>query len=64
MTAKQGHRYRHEDDEVLALESGDDLVRVALINHMEPYPLGAARYVAAADLVPMPMRYFHGATPI
>ena len=60
--AQQGHRYLWCGvDEVLALESGPR-VRVALL---EPQNLwfGAQFVIDAADLTPLPMRYFHGEVP-
>ncbi len=59
--AQQGHRYRIGDDDVLALESGSDVL-VAVI---EP---GAPWFVEwfsapASMLEPLPMRYFHGQVP-
>jgi hypothetical protein len=60
--AQQGHRYLWCGvDEVLALESGQR-VRVAVLDSGQPW-LGAQYAVDAADLTPLPMRYFHGQTP-
>lgn len=60
--AQQGHRYLWCGvDEVLALESGPR-VRVALLDDMQLW--FETRYIVdAADLTPMPMRYFHGEVP-
>lgn len=62
LLAQQGHRYLWCGvDEVLALESGTQ-VRVALL---EPDALWFKRTypVDAADLTPMPMRYFGDRIP-
>lgn len=62
ITAKQGHRYLWCGvDEVLALENGAH-VRVAVLV-LDPPGLGAQYVVDAADLTPLPMRYFHGEVP-
>lgn len=63
MTAKQGHRYQHHGWEVLALETGAGLVKVAPLDDSQPYPLGLATYAQATELVPLPMRYFGGELP-
>lgn len=60
---KQGHKYAYRGWDVLALESGAEFVRVAPIDHSQPYPLGHAEFVNAADLIPQPMAYFHGELP-
>ncbi len=57
--AKQGHRYKLQGVDVLALESGE-VVRVARIEPEQLWPLGEVRTVSARDLDPVPMRYFHG----
>lgn len=59
-TAKQGHRYRHGEADVLALESGR-VVRVAELVPGQPW-LGRPFTARAERLQPLPMRYFHGET--
>jgi len=59
--AQQGHRYLWCGDAVLALESGPR-VRVAVLDAGQPW-LGAQYVIDAADLTPLPMRYFHGSLP-
>lgn len=60
--AQQGHRYLWCGvDEVLALESGPR-VRVAVLEWHRVW-LGPEYTVNAADLTPLPMRYFHGEVP-
>lgn len=63
MNIQQGHKYIHNGREVLALESGKGLVKVADLDHSQPYPLGHARHVQAGDLTAQPMAYFHGKLP-
>lgn len=59
--ARQGHRYRHGDLDVLALDSGET-VTVAVIEPGEPW-IGR-HYTARAEwLEPLPMAYFHGEVP-
>lgn len=55
--AKQGHRYRYEDMDVLAMESG----KVVTVRKIEPGAdwLGRRFTVYAAWLEPLPMVY-HG----
>lgn len=60
--AKQGHRYRWYGYDVLALESGKGIVRVADLVPSQPW-LGDVRRVPAAELHPQPMRYYHGEVP-
>lgn len=60
--AKQGHRYRRYGYDVLALESGEGIMRVADLVPDQPW-LGKVHNVPAAELHPQPMRYFHGDTP-
>lgn len=61
--ARQGHRYRWcALYDVLALETGRGWVRVAMLAPGEPW-LGQQHVAAAADLMPLPMRYFHGEVP-
>jgi hypothetical protein len=60
--AKQGHRYRWYGRDVLALQSGNTLVRVAELVPGEPW-LGEVRRVPAVELHPQPMRYFHDEVP-
>lgn len=61
-TAQQGHRYRLGDREVVSMGSGV-VVRVRVLDHAEPYPLGSSMTVKASWLQPLPMRYFHGEVP-
>jgi hypothetical protein len=63
MLIQQGHKFEYFGREVLALESGDRTVMIAVIDHTRPYPLGKPQMAEAARLVPLPMRYFHGALP-
>jgi len=60
--ARQGHRYRWYGWDVLALQSGEGMVRVADLVPDWPW-LGEVRRVPAAELIPQPMRYFHGEIP-
>ena len=61
--AQQGHRYRLRDlYDVLALETGRGWVRVALLDAGQPW-LGAQYVIDAADLTPLPMRYFGDRVP-
>lgn len=64
MNAKQGHRYQHKGWDVMALETGDGLVKVAPLDDDQPYPLGRAFFAQAGELSPLPMRYFHGELPV
>ena len=63
MKIHQGHKYSYWGREVLALESGDGSLRIATIDHSQPYPLGAATMVYAADLIPLPMVYYANQVP-
>lgn len=58
--ATQGHRYRHGDVDVLALENGAS-VRVAVLEPGNPW-LGRSYQARAEWLEPLPMVYFHGET--
>ena len=60
--AKQGHRYRYGDKDVLAMQSGL-VVTVREIDQTQAYPLGSEITVKASWLAPLPMAYFHGETP-
>lgn len=62
--ATQGHRYLHDGAPVLAMESGE-AVTVKPIQELVPgfQWLGAARTVAASELVAQPMAYFGGRLP-
>lgn len=60
--AKQGHVYRLDTREVMALENGY-VVRVRELLRNEPYPLGRELTVKASWLVPLPMRYHGGEVP-
>lgn len=63
MKVSQGHKFDWFGREVLALESGENTVKVAVIDHTQPYPLGKAQVAEVGHLVPLPMRYFHGVVP-
>ncbi len=61
MMANQGHRYRMgSSKDVLALESGEGVVRVAEIDTSQPWGLGRPEHVPAQFLSPLPMVYFNG----
>jgi hypothetical protein len=60
---QQGHRYAMGPYDVLALESGDGAIRVAVIDHDLPYPLHAPQWSHARLLKPLPLRYFNGEVP-
>jgi len=62
---RQGHKYNCWLGDVLALESAPagEIVRVAVIDHSQPYPLGRADLALAEELKPLPMRYFHDQVP-
>ena len=62
MNAQQGHKYELDGVEVLALTSGPR-PRIAAIVHDRLWPLDEAVEVDAADLVPLPMAYFHNQVP-
>lgn len=61
-TARQGHRYRLGDIDVLAMQSGH-VVTVREINQAEPWPLGEIITVKASWLQPLPMVYFKNEVP-
>lgn len=64
MTAQQGHKYKLSPNrEVLALESGDGIVKVAEIDNTQPWGLGRPEHVPAQFLSALPMRYYFGQTP-
>ncbi len=62
---RQGHKYRCWLGDVLALESANagELVKVAAIDHSQPYPLGRCDVAEADELQPLAMAYFHGQVP-
>jgi len=66
--AQQGHRYRlnsgqHAGRDVLAVSGGERPLVAILFDAGEwPFP-GAPFEVAATDLLPQPMVYFHGEVP-
>lgn len=60
--ARQGHKYRLDGHDVLALSSGPR-PRVAYIVADRVWPLGESLEVDAERLEPMPMKYFHGQVP-
>jgi len=57
--ARQGHAYDHFGTRVLALSSGPR----PSIRAIEGLWLGPLREADAADLVALPMAYFHGQVP-
>ena len=59
----QGHKYNYNGWEVLAMQSGEGLVKVAPIDQSQPYPLGHVQFAQSEHLVAMPMNYFHGEVP-
>lgn len=61
-TAKQGHRYRLGDKDVLAMQSGL-VVTVREIDQAQAYPLGGELTVKASWLTPLPMVYFGNEVP-
>jgi len=61
INATQGHRYKLDGRDVIALESSPT-PRIAYIDPVWNW-LGERSVCDAADLVPQPMRYFHGDTP-
>lgn len=61
MTAQQGHKYLWRGWEVLAMSAGP-FPRVAYLYDSPPWTSPSFE-VSAADLVPLPMVYFHGQTP-
>lgn len=63
MTITQGHKYSMGLLTVLALESGEQAIRVAVIDEDAPWPLQSPEWSHARLLKPMPMRYFHGEIP-
>jgi len=63
MNIKQGHKYLFQGVEVIALSSGSQVIRVAELDHSQPYPLGPAKLASAHYLEPLPMAYFHGEVP-
>lgn len=60
--AKQGHRYRLGDKDVLAMQTGL-VVIVRPIDMSEPYPLGPPITVKASWLTPVGMVAFNGEVP-
>jgi hypothetical protein len=59
--AQQGHRYHLNGKNVLALESGLR-VRVLYFDHEQPWFSKIAK-VFCNELIPQPMKYFHGEIP-
>lgn len=57
---QQGHKYSLGLLTVLALESGDQAIRVAVIDDDQPWPLHKSEWTHARLLKPLPMRYFFG----
>lgn len=60
--AQQGHRYQLHQKNVIALESGAR-VKVLFYDHKDIW-LGKISKVWASELKAMPMKYFHGQTPV
>lgn len=62
---QQGHRYQNRitGHAMLALSGGAGVVRAALIIPGALWPLGEPQQIHAANLKPLPMRYFHGEVP-
>lgn len=60
---RQGHRYTHNNRSVLAMETGEGLVKVSEIDMSRVYPYCPTEVVDSAELVPEPMRYIHGTMP-
>jgi hypothetical protein len=59
--AQQGHRYQLNGKPVLALESG---LRVKVLFFDPANPLvGKLAKAFCSELVPQPMKYFHGEVP-
>ncbi len=63
MNVQQGHKYLFRGVEVIALSSGTEVIRVAELDHSQPYPLGPAKLASAYYMEPLPMRYFHDQVP-
>lgn len=59
--AQQGHRYHLNGKNVLALESGLR-VRVLFFDPDQPW-LGKIVKAFCSELIPQPMKYFHGEIP-
>ena len=59
--AQQGHRYHLNGKNVLALESGQR-VRVLYFDSKQPW-ISKISKVFCNELIPQPMKYFHGETP-
>jgi len=59
--AHQGQRYAFGQDEYLALENGCGVIRVALIDREQPWPLHPATLAHVSQLTPLPVRRYHGA---
>jgi hypothetical protein len=60
--AKQGHRYKWNGIDVMAMENGPFPV-IHRITERAPWPLSYIGRVDAESLTPQPMAYFHGETP-
>jgi hypothetical protein len=60
--AKQGHRYKWNGIDVMAMENGLFPV-IYRITERAPWPLSYIGRVDAESLTPQPMVYFHGETP-
>lgn len=63
IAARQGHLYIYQGSEVLAVSSGEHPKIAFILPDVVGKRLGASFGVKASELVAMPMRYHHGATP-
>lgn len=61
--AQEGRTYSYGHHKVMALETGQDTVRVGFIDQRHPWPIFTTLRVSVARLVPLPMRYYHGEVP-
>jgi len=59
--ARQGHRYTYHQKNVLALESGQR-VKVLFFDPEQPWVSKISK-VFCNELIPQPMKYFHGEIP-
>ena len=60
--ARQGHRYKYGDLNVIALQHGH-VVEAIEIDPSNPSGMGRKHTVKASWLTPQPMVYFHGEIP-
>lgn len=59
--AKQGHRYRWRENDVLALETGAR-VKILVLDQAGPW-CDYTTFANASELIPQPMAYFSDQTP-